>query len=113
MQNPTSKLALTNEPSVKPAEKKAWRVKRKSVPAELQAPAVRVVAHDIFAVRPNTDAIGQQFGNSRVDMVDAVMYELHRRVSRVESMLGLPAPGTALPIRCTAGMVLSIGRRAA
>lgn len=115
MENPTRKLAPVNDGEGKPVEKRAWRVKRKSVPAELQAPAVRIIAHDIFVSRPNTDAIGQQFGNSRIDTLDAIFYEFHRRLARVESHLGLPGPGAALPIRCNSGMVLSIGssRRAA
>lgn len=111
MSNNNPNLAVANTDSGKPAEKKAWRVKRKSVSAELQAPAVRIIAHDTFVTRPNTDAIAQQFGNSRMEIVDAVCFEIHRRLARVESRLGFPA-GEALPIRAS-GMVLSLRGRAA
>lgn len=92
--NPKIPLPSTGE--TKRKENRAWRVSRKPVSAELLSPAVRAIAHDTFVVRPNTDAIAQQHGNRRADIQDAVSFEIHRRLARVESLLGFPA-GEAVP----------------
>lgn len=66
-----------------------WRVARKPVSAECLSPIVRQIAHDEFVGRPDSDRLAQEHGNQRAHIQDAVLYELHRRIARLERQHGM------------------------
>ena len=66
---------------------------RRAISADRVAPVVRQIAHDEFFASPDSERIAGQHGNSRCNVIDAVVYErgikTDRRIDRIERFLGM------------------------